>query len=115
MSAKDDYDFEMKRRNYTRAAMIAEESGFDQEKVDQARHLAFKGAVGEWFNFRGAEQIAREWGFDAATVAELCEEVIVGLKERLEREGRELQVFDVDRMDHTSAITLVSSFRSRYR
>lgn len=114
MSAKDEFHFEMKRKNFTRAAMIAEEEDLDSESVDKARNLAFKQTVGEWFNFRGAQILAHEWEFPPDRIRDLCDELIAEFDEREKREGRTIQVFDIDRMDHTHISKLVGRFRDRF-
>jgi hypothetical protein len=114
MSAQDEYRVEMDRKNYTRAAMIAEEEDLGSEAVEEARKLAFKQTVGEWFNFRGAQVLAHEWEFSAQHIRQLCDELIAEFDEREQREGRSIQVFDIDRMDHTHISKLVSRFRDRF-
>ncbi len=115
MTAQEEYEAELERRNFTRAAALAEDEGLDEELIKGAREEAFKQSLGEWFNFRSAESLAREWGFDRERVARLCDEIVADFKAREEQTGRTLQVFDINRMDHMSVIKLVTQFRDRYR
>jgi hypothetical protein len=115
MATRTEFEAEMKRANFTRAADIADEEGLGSEDLDAARDAAFKQSVGAWFNFRGAESLAREWGFDRGRVSRLCDELIADLVAREKKEGRQLLVFDVERMDHTLVTKLVATFRDRFR
>jgi hypothetical protein len=115
MSAEAEYETEIKRRNFTRAARLAEDAGLDDELVSAAREQAFMQSLGEWFNFRSAETLAREWGFTREKVDELCAQIVKRFDEREKRDEREFKVFDINRMDHTSAARLVTQFRDRFR
>lgn len=114
MSAQDEFRQEMERKNFTRAAMIAEEEDLGSDSVDEARNSAFKQSVGEWFNYRGAQILAHEWSFTNDRIRGLCDELLQEFAEREEKEGRKIQVFDIDRMDHTYISKLVSRFRDRF-
>ena len=115
MTAEEEYQTEIEARNFTRAATIAEEGDLDDDLIEGAREEAFMQALGEWFNFRSADALAREWGFDRQRVTELCDRVVGNFNAREEHEGREFKVFDINRMDHTTAIVLVTQFRDRFR
>lgn len=115
MTVQSDYDKETERSNFTRAVMLAEQDQLGQDQVDKARDQAFKQAVGQWFNFHGAESLARKWDFDAQRVSKLCDEIIEDFEKRQEESGRMIQVFDIDKMDHTPVIDLIRQFRNKYR
>ena len=115
MPGRDEYDSEMKQRNFLRAAAIAEQGSLGEAALDDARRQAFKQLLGEWFNFRAAETVAREWGFGRSDIETLCAEIVAGVEDRQAREERELQVFDIGRMDHTPVAKLVIRFRDRFR
>lgn len=111
MSDRAEYEQELKRKNYVRAAALAEEGGLGDDEVDRARALALKQAIGDHFNFHGAKAMAEEWSISPERVRQLCDEIIEALKQREEREGRKIQVFDIERMDHTHVIALIGHFR----
>jgi hypothetical protein len=111
MSDRADYEQELKRKNYARAAVLAEEGGLGQEEVDKSRELALKQAIGDYFNFRGARDMAQEWSITAERVRQLCDEIIQAFNERELKEGRKIQVFDIERMDHTHVVALIGHFR----
>jgi GTP cyclohydrolase I len=111
MTTSPEFEIEMKRKNYTRAAFVAEESGLGRDDIDRAQELALKQAIGEWFNFRGARSLAEQWGVTPDRVRRLCDEIIDSFKQREEKEGRKILVFDIDRMDHTNVIVLIGHFR----
>jgi hypothetical protein len=115
MTPTEEYEAEVERKNFTRAAELATEEGLDEELVSSAREQAFKQALGEWFNFRSAEAMARQWGYGREDISRLCNEIVTTFKEREEQSGRGVKVFDIDRMDHTPVIKLVSQFRDRFR
>lgn len=115
MSVKNEYDNEMERRNFTRAVMLAEDANLGEEAVAAAKRAAIKQAVGEWFNFRGAESLAHQWDVPKSEVSEICDEILAEYADRREKEGRVIQVFDIDRMDHTPVTTLISHFRDNFR
>ncbi len=109
-----EYDTEIKRRNFIRAAMLAEREKLGEEAIKSARDQAFKQLLGEWFNFRAAETLARKWSFSQDDVVRLCNELINGFEQRGKRDGRDFKVFDINRMDHTTATMLVSQFRNAF-
>jgi hypothetical protein len=115
MNAREEYEREMGRQNFVRAVMLAEEGDLGDDAVDQAQRAAIKQAVGEWFNFRGAEALAREWGVNRSEVVEICDEILTEFKERAEREGRVVKVFDIDQMDHAPVTVLIAQFRDGFR
>lgn len=111
MSDRAEYEQELKGKNYVRAAVLAEEGALGEDDVNRARELALKQAIGESFNFRGAKALAEEWGISAERVRQLCDELVEAFKQREEREGRKIQVFDIERMDHTNVVALIGHFR----
>jgi hypothetical protein len=115
MDYQQEYQKEIEARNFTRAAMLAEEGSLGNEALDQARAAAFKQTVGEWFNFRGAQVLASSWAFSRDRVAELCNEVIADLDSRAGQVKRVDEVFDIDAMSHTKVHQLIRLFRDRYR
>jgi len=115
MSEREEYEREIGRRNFTRAAMLAADGSLGGDLERDAQRLAFKQTLGEWFNFRGATAQALELGFSAEEVREMCEEIIREFEERQEREGREILVFDIEKMDHAAVLGLVRQFRDRYK
>jgi hypothetical protein len=111
MSDKSEYENELKRKNYPRAATLAVEAGLGEDEIERARELALKQTIGDYFNFRGAKLSAQEWNIPPERVRQLCDEIIEAFKQREEKEGRTIQVFDIERMDHTNVIALIGHFR----
>lgn len=115
MSIEAEYEAEIERRNFTRAAKLADEAELGESLVTEAREQAFMQSLGEWFNFRSADAMAREWGFSRDKVVALCDQILDKFKRREEHEGREFKVFDINRMDHATALKLISQFRDGFR
>lgn len=115
MVDRADYEAEIRKRNFLRAAAIAEEESLGEADLRKSRELAFKQLLGEWFNFRAAEQLAHDWGFGREDVSRMCGEIIKDFEDRVKREGRDIQVFDIARMDHTPVTKLIGRFGERFR
>jgi len=76
---------EVKRRNFVRAVMLAQQYHYPQDEVRHLQELALKQIAAEYRNALALRRLASEWGFSRAELEAVLREVVA---EHRARPGR---------------------------
>jgi len=97
-------DFEIGRRNFVRAAMLAEQHQYPLEKVRYLQELALKQYACEYRNAQGLQKLIREYGFSKSDVVRVMDE---GLSEWKGYTGLQ---YDISTMSHITLQQFIDNF-----
>lgn len=100
------------KRNFVRAAKIAEELGKSQEEIKQLRFQAIKQFIMEYRNPQGAMSLIKEYQLNQEELIHLLEEVRRELKERGFLERRQ---FDIQAMDYLTFERWIAQYIKKFQ
>lgn len=99
------------KRNFVRAAKIAEELGKPKEEVKQLQLQAIKQFIIEYRNPQGAMSLVKEYRLNQEEFLHFLEEIRQELKERGDIERRQ---FDIQTMDYLTLESWINQYFKKF-
>lgn len=108
LSPVEEYESEIKKKNYIRACEIAKENKLEEEKINYSKKMALKQMIKDYNNPYGAKKLALELELSKSELVMIINETLDDVKKEEEKNKLDIVLFDIEAMTHKNIKDIIN-------